>query len=172
MSSTSTTGLVCPKCGGAFRAGFTRCVPCKVELVDRAAFEAGLIARDDPRQALAGKKTVTVVQASLPACREIERALLDAGIPAMVRTENEEGEALSAGTLKIGVVVAEDDLARVGVVMKARFEALIRAEGVGSFKTEAIDISAAEVECPACGHTGALKDGECADCGLFLGATD
>lgn len=171
MSSTSS-GLVCPKCGGAFRAGFTRCAACKVDLVERAALEAGLIARDDPRQALAGKKTTTVVQASLAACREIERALLDAGIPAMLRTENEEGEALSAGTLKIGVVVADDDLARVGVVMKSRFEALIRKEGVGAFKTEAIDVAAAEVECPACGHKGPLKNGECADCGLFLGATD
>jgi hypothetical protein len=90
----------------------------------------------------------------------------------MLKTENEEGEALSAGTLKIGVVVAEDDVARVGVVMKSRFEALIRKEGVGAFKTEAIDVGAAEVECPACGHKGPLKNGECADCGLFLGATD
>ena len=169
---TTSTGLVCPKCGGAFRVGFTRCAACKVDLVDPAAFQAGLAARDDPRRALAGKKTVTVVQASLAACREIERALLDAGIPTMLKTENEEGEALSAGTLKIGVVVAEDDVARVGVVMKSRFEALIRKEGVGAFKTEAIDVGAAEVECPACGHRGALKNGECADCGLFLGATD
>jgi hypothetical protein len=171
MSSTSN-GLVCPKCGGTFRAGFNRCAGCKVDLVDAAAFTAGLAARNDPHQALAGRKTVTVVQASLAACREIERALLDAGIPAVLRTENEEGEPLSAGTLKIGVVVAEDDNARVGAVMKSRFETLIRKEGVGAFKTEAIDVGAAEVECPACGHRGALKNGECADCGLFLGATD
>mgnify|MGYP000396718311 CR=1 FL=1 len=25
------------------------------------------------------------------------------------------------------------------------------------------------ITCPACGHTGALVNGECADCGLFLG---
>ena len=91
------SGLVCPSCEGRFRAGFTRCAGCKVDLV------------------------------------------------------------------------AEDDLARVGVVMKKRFEASIAAEGVGMFKTEAIDVGAAEVECPACGHKGALTKGECADCGLFLG---
>jgi hypothetical protein len=168
----SGSGLICPACGGAFRAGFTRCASCKVDLVDRATWEAGLAARDDPQRALAGKKTVAIVHASLPACREVERALLDARIPCLLQTETEEGEVLATGAMKIGVMVAEEDLARVGAVMKSRFEALIHKEGMGTFKTEAIDIGAAEVECPACGHKGPLKDGECADCGLFLGATD
>jgi hypothetical protein len=110
------------------------------------------------------------VHASLQACREIEGALLDAGIPCVLQTDTEEGEVLAAGAMKIGVVVAEDDLPRVTHLMKSRFEALIKREGVGTFKTEAIDVAAAEVECPACGHKGALKAGECADCGLFLGA--
>ena len=168
----SNTGLVCPSCGGTFRVGFTRCAPCKVDLVDRATWEAALAARDDPKRALAGKKTVAIVHASLPACREVERALLDANIPCLLQTENVDGEVLAAGAMKIGVIVAEDDLPRVGAVMKSRFEALIHKEGMGTFKTDAIDVSAAEVECPACGHKGALKSGECADCGLFLGATD
>jgi hypothetical protein len=43
---------------------------------------------------------------------------------------------------------------------------------VGSFNSVAIDLSASEVECPACGHKGALKDGACEDCGLFLGAPE
>lgn len=167
----SAVGLVCPTCGGTFRAGFTRCAPCKVELVDRATWEAALAARDDPKRALAGKKTVAVVHASLPACREVERALLDANIPCLLQTGS-EGEVLAAGAMKIGVIVAEEDLARVGAVMKSRFEALIHKEGVGTFKTDAIDVGAAEVECPACGHKGPLENGECADCGLFLGATD
>lgn len=169
--TATPTGLICPTCGGTFRAGFTRCAACKVDLVDQATYAAAVVAMDSPGKALAGKKTVAVVHASLAACREIERALLDAGIPCLLETES-EGEILAAGALKIGVVVAEEDVPRVGVVMKARFEALIHKEGVGTFKTDAIDITAAEVECPACGHKGPLKDGECADCGLFLGATD
>ena len=123
------SGLVCPSCEGRFRAGFTRCAGCKVDLVDEDAFKA-------------------------------------AGIACYVGSEADESEAIAT---KIGVFVAEDDLARVGVVMKKRFEASIAAEGVGMFKTEAIDVGAAEVECPACGHKGALTKGECADCGLFLG---
>ncbi len=162
-------GLVCPTCGGRFRAGFVRCGSCKVDLVDEAVVEAALAARDDPRKALAGRKVVAAIHASLSACREIEAALLEAGIPCVLSADAEEGEPLAAGAMKIGVMVAEDDLAGVSAVMKARFEALIAKEGVGQFRTDAIDVTAAEVTCPACGFTGALTNGECADCGLFLG---
>jgi len=163
------SGLVCPKCGDTFRPGFTRCATCKVELVDKATYAAGVAAMDAPQRALAGKKTVAVVHASLQACREIEGALLDAGIPCILQTDTEDGDVLAPGAMKIGVVVAEDDVPRVTQLMKSRFEALIKREGVGTFRTEAIDVGAAEVECPACGHKGPLKNGECADCGLFLG---
>ncbi len=160
------SGLVCPSCEGRFRAGFTRCAGCKVDLVDEDAFKAVAAGSDKPRQQLEGKKVVAVIHSSIAACREVERALLAAGIACYVGSEADESEAIAT---KIGVFVAEDDLARVGVVMKKRFEASIAAEGVGMFKTEAIDVGAAEVECPACGHKGALTKGECADCGLFLG---
>jgi len=170
--TTSAAGLVCPRCGGSFRAGFTRCASCKVDLVSAADYDARAAAVDAPRQALAGKKTVAVIHASLQACREIERFLLQAGIPCTLATENEEGEALAAGAMKIGVIVAEEDVPRVSEVMKQRFAALIAKEGVGSFNTEAIDVAADLVECPACGHKGPLNKGECSDCGLFLGAPD
>jgi hypothetical protein len=163
------SGLVCPSCGGRFRAGFVRCASCKVDLVDEAVVNAALAARDDPHKALAGRKVVAAIHASLSACREVEAALLDAGVPCMLGTDTEDGEPLAAGAMKIGVMVAEDDLARVSAVMKARFEALVAQEGIGQFRTDAIDVTAAEVTCPACGHTGALVNGECADCGLFLG---
>ncbi len=166
------SGLVCPTCGSAFRAGFTRCQHCKVDLVEAAVFAANQAARGDPKRSLAGKKTVAIVHAGLSACREIERAFLAAGVPCFLDAEAEEGEALAPGALKVGVMVAEDDMPRAGAVLKARFEGLIAQEGIGSFKTEAIDLSQAEVECPACMHKGALKEGCCADCGLFLGAPE
>lgn len=166
------SGLICPQCGAGYRAGFTVCHTCKVDLVDEALNTAQRAARGKPRDLLAGRPTTTIVQAGLPACREIERALLEAGITCFLDANAEEGEALAPGVLKVGVVVAEDDVPRVGALLKARFEGLIAKEGVGSFNTEAIDLTAAEVACPACGHTGALKNGECADCGLFLGAPE
>lgn len=164
------SGLVCPKCGASYRVGFTHCHSCRVDLVDPAIGLAAAAAATDPRAALAGRETTAIVHAGLAACREIERALLEAGVPCVLDANAEEGEPLAAGALKVGVVIASDDLARAGAVLKARFEGLVAKEGIGSFKTEAIDLTAAEIECPACGHKGALQDGACGDCGLFLGA--
>ena len=165
-------GLVCPACGGGFRAGFTRCASCDVALVEAQALADIKARTDSPRAALAGMATVAVVHAGIAACREVEAALLQAGVPCYVEAEAEEGEALAAGALKVGVIVAQSDLPRVGDIMKQRFEDLVKREGVGSFNVTAIDLDAAEVECPACGHRGALVAGACADCELFLGAPE
>ncbi len=160
------SGLLCPQCGSTFRAGFTRCATCKVDLVDADTFALKHATMGDPRKVLAGRKVVPAIHSSLTSCKEIEGVLLAAGIPCFLATEEATTEAIAN---KIGVMVAEEDLARVGAVMNSRFHALVKSEGVGNFRTEAIDVAAAEVECPACGHKGALKAGECADCGLFLG---
>lgn len=165
-------GLVCPGCGASFRSGFTRCSSCELDLVDASAAAAHKQKLDSPRQALADVPTVAVLHAGLAACREIERALLEDGILCYVEAAAEEGEALAPGAMKVGVMVAESDLPRVGDLLKRRFEDLIAREGVGSFQSVAIDLAAAEVECPACGHKGPLAEGACADCGLFLGAPE
>lgn len=163
------SGLVCPICGSTFRAGFTRCGTCKVDLVDTDTYAARAASMGEPRKMLAGKKVVAAIHSSLSSCKEIEGVLLAAGIPCYLATEEATTEAIAT---KIGVMVAETDMVRVGEVMTNRFHALVKSEGVGTLRTNAIDVDAAEVECPACGHTAALKAGECADCGLFLGAPE
>jgi hypothetical protein len=166
------TGLACPGCGSHFRPGFTHCASCDLDLVDPAEVEAKKKQLDSPRRALENVPKVAVLHAGIAACREIERAILAEGIPCYVEADAEEGEALAPGALKVGVIVAEADLPKVGDLLRRRFEDLIAKEGVGSFNTAAIDLSAAEVQCPACGHTGPLDEGACADCGLFLGAPE
>ena len=81
-------------------------------------------------------------------------------------------DALAPGALKVGVMVAEEDVGRAADVLRKQFEALLKKEGSGALVAEAIDLSQSEITCPACGHKGALVDGACADCGLFLGAPD
>jgi len=167
------TQLVCPSCGGSYRKGFTRCSSCDVDLVDEATYKELQRKRDDPRAALAGQKTVAVLHASIAACREIEREFLSAGLPCFVDALTDESELSTApGALKVGVMIAEADLPRAGDILRKRFAELVAKEGVGSFNTAAVDLEAAEVECPACGHKGALVDGACGDCGLFLGAPE
>jgi hypothetical protein len=165
-------GLVCPSCGGAFRAGFTRCAPCGVDLVDAAVHEEQRRRLVSPRAALEGVAKVALLHAGLPACREVERALLAEGVPCVVEAHAEEGEALAPGAMKVGVMVGEPDLPRAIALLRRQFEDLVAREGVGSFSTEAVDVSAAEVTCPACNHRGSLTDGACADCGLHLGVPE
>ncbi len=168
---TSSTALVCPTCGSSFRPGFTACNKCQVALIDADSYRAQQASRGSPRETLRDKDVVAIVHAGLPACREIERALLEAGVLCFVAAEEEEGEALAPGALKVGVMVAQDDVAAAGDVLRKRFEALIEKEGGGALNLAAIDLTQAEVTCPACGHTGALVDGACADCGLHLGVS-
>jgi hypothetical protein len=158
--------LVCPICRAGFRAGFTHCTACKAALVDDSTLPA---ADADPRDTLRGKKRVTIVQAGLAACKEMQRALDAAHIPCVVEAIDEEGQPLATGAMKVGVVVAEEDVPRVAALLQKQFAALLSKEGVGSMQSAAIDPTAASVTCPACGHVGALVDNCCADCGLFLG---
>ena len=167
--TTLAAGLVCPRCASTFRAGFVRCHSCSVDLVDPEWYAAQQAARGDPKKMLATRVTVAVVHAGLSACREIEQALLEADIPCFIDAAAEEGAPLAAGALKVGVFIDADDMQRAGAVMRMRFEALVAQEGVGSFKTDPIDLTLDEVECPACTFKGPLKEGACADCGLFLG---
>ena len=172
MSASPATGGVCPSCGSRYRAGFSRCEACKADLVDEATWASLEAKRASPRAALQGKKTVAVVHAGLPACREIERALLAGDVPCFVDAVAEEGEALAPGALKVGVMVAEEDVHRAAEVLRRQFEALLAKEGSGAFIAEAINLADSEISCPACGHKGALVEGACGDCGLFLGAPE
>lgn len=166
------SGLACPSCGSSYRPGFTRCAHCDVDLVDADQIADSKRKIDSPRAALEGVPVVAVVHAGIAACREFERAILEAGIPCYVEAAAEEGDPMAPGAMKVGVFVAEADLPKVGDLMQRRFADLVAKEGVGSFNSTAIDLSASEIECPACGHKGALADGACSDCGLFLGAPE
>jgi hypothetical protein len=164
--------MICPSCESEYRAGYTRCASCDVDLVEPAALDAIKARTVSPRAALADVERATIAQAGLAACREIESALLQGGVPAYVEASQEEGEALSAGTMRYGVVVAASELQAVSKILRGRFEALLAREGTGAFQDTAVDLNAETVTCPACGHTGALVEGACGDCGLGLGIPD
>ena len=123
-----------------------------------------------PREALKDVPTVSIVGSAIPVCREIERALLDAGVLAYIDNLDECSPISGCGA-QYAVIVAREDAQRAGEILEGRFRDLVEREGTGALVTEAVDLEAAEVTCPACGHQGALDDeGACADCGLMLGA--
>ncbi len=163
--------LVCPSCRSEYRAGFDRCKTCDVALVDPASLEEEQAAFGAPREQLEGKDKVILPQGNLAAAREMESALLGGGFVCYVHAEEADMDVAlgSAAAIKYGVCVARDDVEAVGTFLKERFAGMIAEEGQGTFNTEAVDLEAEVVTCPACGHSGALVDGECPECGLMLG---
>jgi hypothetical protein len=163
---------VCPSCSSEFRAGFTRCVTCNVDLVAEDAFSHEAKAFGSPRELLADKECIAIPQVNLQACRELEGVLLAGDIPAYTNAQEADMEVAlgSSASILYSVVLASADLDRAKKLMRGRLEAMLEQEGLGQLVTEAVNLDAEEVTCPACGHHGALKNSACASCDLFLGA--
>ena len=166
--------MICPSCQSEYRDGFHRCASCDCELVAPASSPVMVMSQKaSAKDLLKDVSQTSIVEAGLEACREIERELLGADIPAFVSSSDvEEGALGSAGITRFSVIVGTDDLGRASDTLKGRFEALVASEGIGSLNVDAINLENETVMCPACGHEGALQAGLCADCGLFLGAPE
>lgn len=160
---------VCPSCRSEYVPGITRCATCDVDLVDPAALvdsESG----ENPRELLKDSEKAFLGARNLDAARELERDLLEAGVLCYVHAEQTEGALMSAGSIQYAVAFAQDDVPAVKELLEGRAQGLLEQEGLAALSTQAVDLEADEVTCPACGHTGALDDeGACADCGLVLG---
>jgi hypothetical protein len=163
---------VCSKCGDEFRADVLMCTRCHIELSNPHELQSAVQAsKMSPHEQLAGVPTVPLMEGTLDSCREIERALLSANIPVVLESRKAQGPQNlgSAQQTRYAIIIAESDIPNAAGVLQNQFAAMVAREGTGAFVTEAIDLSALEITCPACGHQGALDEGRCADCELFLG---
>jgi hypothetical protein len=160
---------VCPSCRSEYVPGITRCSSCQVDLVDPSALVEETVG-DNPRELLKEAEKAFLGARNLDAARELERDLLEAGILCYVHAEQTEGALMSAGSIQYTVAFAQEDVPSVKELLEGRVRGLMEQEGLAALSTQAVDLEADEVTCPACGHTGALDDeGACADCGLVLG---
>jgi len=165
---------VCPSCEAEFRDGFDRCATCDVALVEPGQLEQEAALHGSPKERLQTAQKAFIPQPSLTAARELEGALLGAEIDCYTHVEEADTDVAlgSASSMQYAVVIAQDQIETVKDAMKDRFAAMLESEGFGSLQTDAIDLESEEVTCPACSTTAALVNGECAECGLFLGALD
>lgn len=69
--------------------------------------------------------------------------------------------------MKAHLLVEEDDIARVGQVLRSEWQAALEREGVAPVSL-APDSDGEHLPCPACGTAAPLVDGCCSDCGLQL----
>jgi hypothetical protein len=181
---------VCPRCRSEYRAEFTRCASCDVDLVDPATLPPEL-AEDDVLEALAEEENlVSVSRGTVEWCKEIQRKLLARQIPAIARRADDV-LAAPGQHLVLEVVIREEDSDRAAEVFnqelleKLERDGLLgelaqlhaardRAEqpasdGAGDVAAEGPAAEEAPLACPACGSTKKLKKGKCRKCGLFLG---
>lgn len=161
--------LVCPRCQSEYVSGITRCGACQVDLVDPAAASENAV-DDNPREALKETEKAFLPARTLDSARELERDLLEAGILCYVHATQSEGALMSAGSIQYAVAFAQEDIPIVKELLEGRVRGLLEQEGLAALSVQVVDLEAAEVTCPACGHIAPLDDeGACADCGLVLG---
>jgi hypothetical protein len=159
---------VCPQCRSEYVPGITRCSTCAVDLVDPSALETAAPV-ENPRELLKEAEKAFLNARNLDAARELERELLEAGILCYVHATQTEGALISAGSIQYAVAFAQEDVPAVKELFEGRTRGILEQQGLAALATEAVDLEADEVTCPACGHTGPLDDeGACGDCGLVL----
>jgi hypothetical protein len=152
------------------------CNSCQIPLVDPSELGGtSTPVAGSPRELLANVETGIIPQPHLAAAREFEGMLLDEDIPCFVHAEEADQDVAlgSSSVISYGVTIARTDLDKVQAIFQEHFADSLSREGMdATLQTEAVDLDADEVTCPACGNQGALNDGECTDCGLFLGVPD
>ncbi len=169
----------CPKCRAEFEDGFNECGSCGVALVSKiedlpepmTPERAGELLKDIPLS--------VVVRGGVSACKEIANALLNIQIPTVIAPADDV-DPRSGIAMILDVLVAEDDLEKAGHFLTNEWKELLEQDrlqfiGIDGIETstetenEVEEVEEGEPACPACGSTDPLRDGECPNCGLFLG---
>jgi len=160
---------ICPKCEDEFRDDMQQCARCQVPLVVEGEFQAK--AKLAVHEILSLTKAQRFLEGPLDTCREIEKVLLSHDVPSMLEPIKEAQEASlgSASIKRYAVLVGEDDLQRAAEALQSRFAAQIEKEGFGAFSHSVVRLDEGDITCPACGFVGALENGMCPECELFLG---
>ena len=167
---------ICPTCDSEFLDHVSFCGTCHerlIKAIDRSPLDPAnntLVSKED----LLKEESMVFAEGTLEQCREFEKILMRSQIPSVVYPAklgcNDDTAALgSSCAVKYLVLVRPGDLERCARAVDGQFLAQVDREGQGILNRDVIDISQSEVTCPACNERGALKDGECSFCGLFLG---
>jgi hypothetical protein len=174
----------CPKCRSEYRAGITHCATCEVALVSEEELPK-LMSDAEIIAALAEEELATVFEGPLASLRPVQEKLLEAGIPAALR-QGEELKTEMGLFIKLSLVVRKEDLPRLIELLGEEYREDLAREGLLGDAPDQMDHpedpdheegsgnpdgpgEGKALACPACGCTEPLVDGECPDCGLFLG---
>ncbi len=149
---------ICPRCESEYQPHIDKCADCGEALVLPEELEK---AKEQRR--LTGEKKVdekvVVREGELDWMSELREALIDAGIPAEVRSEDDCGKGCCGSACRL--VVSPEDLEKA----QARVEEYFME--VNPELRESNELMK-EGKCPACGSPVGAGARECPDCGLPL----
>lgn len=167
---------ICANCREEFLDHIEDCTACKQKLVsDLDEISQSATPLKLSKEEFLKSETVALLEGNLESCIELEKILVKANIsvlvyPVKLGCDDNTATLGSACGVKYMILVRVEDVERCKEALEGRFHEQIAREGLGTFVASTIDLSASEVSCPACGQCGELSEGECASCGLFLGA--
>ena len=126
---------------------------------------------DEAELALAEAELVACVQAPIGEAKELRDACLEAEIPVLLDRGACCGQGGCGCAPTLELLARGEDLPRISRLLQERWRALALREGTVDDEHPAVapPAQASDGEaCPACGATGPLVGGACADCGLQL----
>jgi hypothetical protein len=167
---------ICPSCREEFLDHIDLCTSCAQKLV--SDFEALPKSSElIDKEALLQGETIPLLEGPIAQCRELEKILIKASISCAVYpvslTCDSHGQTLgSACDMKYMILIRPDDLTHAREAIESQFLATVAKEGQGEASRHVINLEDEQVTCPACFEVGPLNNGECAACGLVLGAPE
>ncbi len=115
---------------------------------------------------------VTVFISDLQNCRERLEELHEEGIPSVIVAFEDHISAMGPPVLQL--LVRREDIEDVAEIFKEIWEEVLDTEGVTTTTSDVIDFSQDTIVCPGCETeiSEVTEEGECPECGLFLGFPD
>jgi hypothetical protein len=164
---------ICGECREEYVEHVAICHHCKVPLLSPEELAKSGKLHGKKMREVEAESAKGLLEGSLASCREVERILKKSMLPCLVYplslcADHNATLGTSCSTNYV-VLVNESDIEDCKNALLGHFQEDVSREGQGTFVSDVIDLSNDEVQCPACGERGALLEGACAECGLFLG---
>ncbi len=160
--------MFCPRCRSEYRAGFTRCAHCEVDLVPELPPADLYESPEAMARVLEGKDTQPIMVGSHVDLAQVQRFLGRQQILSVLASEADQ-EVDAPMHQRLYLMVAADDLERARAVIQRQWRDGAISQGLVS-KDGGGPVS--DAVCPACGAAVPASASECPDCGLFVGAAE
>jgi hypothetical protein len=157
--------MICPRCHAEYREGVTSCATDGEALVESLPQETGAAFAELEELLREGTAALSLPR-SLDNAQRDQELLHEAGVPCLMYANPASLDARGTPT-QYHLAMLPLHVEAAGEVLGRRRREMLEAEGMPVTDT-VVDLTAAEIECPACGFKFASAD-TCPDCGLFLG---